>query len=59
MNVDPEGVLRFNLEIKVELAEMKEWPVGCVQAFFDCIAKAREATVFAREEIALRRGSRA
>lgn len=50
----PEGVLRFNLELSVDTDEMRHWPPLCVKAFFDGIARAQEATNFAREAIAKR-----
>jgi hypothetical protein len=55
----PEGALRFNLEIRVDMREMKDWPEPCIREFFNGIARAQEATSFARQIIADRRASHA
>lgn len=47
----PEGVLRFSLELNIDMAEMREWPAPCVTAFFDGIARAQEAVAYARDSI--------
>ena len=50
-----EGVLRFSLDICVDMNEMKRWPPQCIRAFFDGISRAEEATNCAREAIASER----
>lgn len=42
----PEGVLRFDLSIRVDADEMKHWPPQCIKAFFDGIARAQEARTY-------------
>ena len=50
-DLNPEGVLRFYLDIRIDAREMRAWPPQCLTAFFDGLARAVEAAEIAREAI--------
>lgn len=50
-NPATEGVLRFCVEMNVDLREMRDWEPGEIRAFFNGLALTREAAQHARARI--------